>query len=784
MVSKLVVLENGMLQLSLQDEMLISPSPIGILVKDGVGYLPLFADTDGEKCRITYQTGEVTLLVQKKEGYWKLTLVALPEGAERFVFGPYKTAGVRHGAILGASWAESGAVVCMQSLMPKIDGGIGAELTLSSGERLSKPKAASADADGITLQCYAEDRSKEREFSYAGHVVGYGGNAKGRIKGLDDPDGKMEGGAVALLCASDAQMLLDKIEKMELAEGLPHPTYEGIYAKRNKRVSSAYMILSGELLPGEELIDIAGRAGLRCVYFSDLFGKWGHFTVNEQAYPGGAQSIAKLAECAAAANISIGTHNLSNFITTNDPYVTPVPHKELLAMDETVLMRDIDATDTEIFVADENNYTEPRPLNTVRIGDELITYTRFDGDRKCLLGCTRGAYGTHAAVHSKDAVVQRLWDHGYKTLFPSAALQGEMADRLADSLLACGITRTSFDGLEGCQYTGHGNYGTAEFVRRVLERCGENMICDASMTSNYLWHALAYCNWGEPWYDSARRGGSYVLRKNDQAFFKNNLIHPMMGWYKIFDAKGRFEATTPEDMEFILSRMAAFDAGIALTLNSRVVRKHGLFGEYLDLVRLWEEFRFEADIPEDVLEKMREEYTDWHLEQDGDGWRLTQLVLRRQDLDYGDQNVETEAGMIYQSGRTDEEEFWKYHSSIYDAGNSEWEIADPVRFRIRVGQSGHGRMKDLSFGGLHFSFTANGGDYLVYNGGRTLLHYDENFRLLEQLQGGEGTDMMLRPKMGMLLLDLCYATDRDEVARYELTEINARAVYRIERKKK
>ena len=784
MVSKLVVLENGTLQLSLRDEMLISPSPIGILVKDGVGYLPLFADTDGEKCRITYQTGEVTLLVQKKEGYWKLTLVALPEGAERFVFGPYKTAGERCGDMLGAAWRADGSVVCIQSLMPKIDGGIGDPITLETGERIAYKKAAVKCGEGFSLQCYAEDRSKDRIFSYGGHVVGYGGNAKGPIKGLEGPDGKMEGGAIALIAAQSADALLDVIEQMEVAEGLPQPKYEGVYAKRNKRVSSAFMILSGDVLPGEQLLKMAERAGLRCVYFSDLYDKWGHFIVNEQAYPGGAASIARLSERAAREKISIGTHNLSNFITTNDPYVTPVPHDELLVMDETKLTQDVGVGDTELWIADENNYNEPRPLNTVRIGDELITYARFDAQEKCLLGCTRGAYGTHAAAHKAGDGVKRLWDHGYRTLFPSAALQGEMADRLADSLLACGITRTSFDGLEGCQYTGNGNYGTAEFVRRVLERCGENMICDASMTSNYLWHALAYCNWGEPWYDSARRGGSYVLRKNDQAFFKNNLIHPMMGWYKVNDAKGKFEATTPENMEFMLSRMAAFDAGIALTLNSRVARNHGLFEEYLDLVRLWEEFRFEADIPADVLEKMREEYIDWHLEKEGDGWKLTQLVLRYQDLDYGDQNVETEAGMIYQSGRTDTQGEWKNHSSIYDAGNSEQDIEDPVHFRIRVGQRGHGKMKDLSFGGLRFSFTANGGDYLVYKGGTTLLHYDENFHLLEELQGGNRSDVMIRPKMGMLLLDLCYATDRDEVARYELTEINRRAIYRINRKKK
>ena len=785
-MSDLLILQSGMLCLTRGGEEVILSSPVGVLVKDGVGYLPLSAKNEGEVYRVQYAVGEVTLSMQQKEGYRKLTLLQVPADAERFVFGPYKTNGERYGEILGASWRADGSVVCIQSLMPKIDGGVGDPITLQTGAQIAQKEAAVQSADGITLQCYAQDRSKDRIYAYGGHVIGYGGNVKGPIKGLEGPDGKMEGGAIVLIAAQSADELLNVIEKMEVAEGLPHPKYEGVYAKRNKRVSSAYMIFSGDVLPGEQLVEMAERAGVRCVYFSDLYDKWGHFTVNERAYPGGAGAIAALAARAAKEKISIGTHNLSNFITTNDPYVTPVPHGELLVMDETVLVRDIDATDAEIFIADENNYNEPRPLNTVRIGDELITYDRFDAERKSLLGCVRGAYGTHSAAHVVGDRVKRLWDHGYKTLFPSAALQGEMAERLADSLLACGITRTSFDGLEGCQYPGHGNYGTAEFVRRVLARYGENMICDASMTTNYLWHALAYCNWGEPWYDSERRGGNFVMRKNNQEFFKNNLIHPMMGWYKVNDAKGKFEATTPEQMESILSRMAAFDAGIALTMNSRVVRNHGLFGEYLDLVRLWEEFRFEADIPAEVLEKLREEYNDWHLEKDGDGWILTQLILRRQDLEYGDQCITTEAGAIYQQGRTDEERGLKYHASIYPVPNPERGLDDPFRFRLRVGHKGHGSMQDLAFVNLHFHFTAKGGDYLVFDGGTTLKHYDEQFNLLEVVSGGDKPlpEEYLRPERDMHLIEMCYATDLDEAARYELTAITKRAEFRIGRKKK
>lgn len=118
-MSELLIVQDGRLQLTREGVQAVSLSPIGILVKDGVGYLPISAQCRAEECRVRYAVGEVWLLVQKKEGYWKLTLTALPEGAERFVFGPYQTAGVRYGEILGASWYADGSVACIQSLMPK-----------------------------------------------------------------------------------------------------------------------------------------------------------------------------------------------------------------------------------------------------------------------------------------------------------------------------------------------------------------------------------------------------------------------------------------------------------------------------------------------------------------------------------------------------------------------------------------------------------------------------------------------------------------------------------------
>ena len=88
------------------------------------------------------------------------------------------------------------------------------------------------------------------------------------------PDGHPRGASVALVYADGADGLLDAIEALELAEGLPHPTYKGEYVKRSKKAAALYLIIDDPKLTNEERIRYAGRAGASCVYFAGVLEKW------------------------------------------------------------------------------------------------------------------------------------------------------------------------------------------------------------------------------------------------------------------------------------------------------------------------------------------------------------------------------------------------------------------------------------------------------------------------------------------------------------------------------
>ena len=775
-MAEVILFPDGKLALRKNGKTFIKESYVGRAICGETVYTPTKLDVDQNVITLQYPCGEVKLSLTECDGYHKLTLLSIPENATNFVFGPYATNADTFGEILGAAWYEDGSAACIQSLMPKVEGGV------PNGKIANAATAAAQGADGVTLQCSVTDRTKPTVFDHLGYK-----NAL--VKPVPGPDGRMEGAAVALIAAENAEQLLDIISNMELAEGLPHPMFKGSYAKRDPRASGIYMIFEGSGVSAEQRIELAKRAGISCVYLADVFERWGHFPPNTGSYPGGIEELRAMSEKAWADGITLGIHTLSNFIHTTDEYVTPVPHEKLLVMDETVLTAPLGETDTVIYVRDANNFAR-YDMNVVRLGDELIEYERFNERTMCLTGCRRGAYGTKIGAYEEGCLLSRLWCHGYRTLFPDVELQEEMADNLARFIKACGIRRLSFDGLEGCSYNGTDQYGPAAYVRRVYEKVGSDLISDASIPGHYLWHSNAYYNWGEPWYDHVRRGGMHHYRVMNGAFFRRNLIPPMMGWYIVASCDGKYEATTPENFEFAVSRSAAFNAGLAVNFCDGVIDRHGYIEEFADMIRIWEDFRYRADIPQDVLLRLQEETGNWHLEKQGRGWLLTERILRHQDLSYGDREIKTEAGAIYRKEIAAVDGLVGHCSRIMlDAPYGEKE--EKIHFRIRVGHPGHGHLEDLAItrgfadeeltpDALRFKVTAEGGDYLEYRGGNELYHMDPHFKLKEVVHS-DGSPIVLQ-SCKMDHVTVTYLTDADPLATYMVTEIRRRNEFYITEK--
>ena len=734
----------GLLSMKAAGQVQIAPSPVGMACVGDTLYAPTGAEVSCDAVVLHFECGDVTLSRSvRPEGSLRLEVTGIDDGIKTFFFGPYVCPGTSEvGDIVGAAWHGDGSLVCIQSLNPKTVGQFSNADDMPAVNETGYPgpgrMAASMDGTDGILTCHADNFTRPRVIRSCAP-----GLRNVTTEAIPAPEGSIVGAAIILTRASSAQSMLGIISDIELSEGLPHPTLDGEWAKTSPHASDIYFSFGdGDM---ESQIRTVEKAGVKWIYFSDPFESWGHFDVSKDKYPGGEAEFKAAVDEALSHGINAGTHTLSNFIHTYDGYVTPVPHPGLLAWDPTPILEDMSSTSTEIRIGEALNYGRKMSLRVVRIGDELISFEDFDADRLCLTGCRRGAYGTAASGHPAGSVLTHLSDYAYGTLFPGHALQAEMAANIGRFMRTYGLRRMSFDGLEGCCYTGHGELGPNMFVKDVFDAAGGDLICDASATSHYRWHAMSYFNWGEPWYDSDRRGGNYNYRTGNVDYFHRNLLPGMLGWFKVCDSDRCFEPTLPETLDFIMSRTVAFQAGCLLSYSLEESPKAD---DYLESVRMWQDLRFNGAIPDEVRELMKPERTDWHLEESGDGWKLSEISIHDYDLRYTDRR-ET---LVQMESGTSAYQPWGWGGSshftncIIDRSSPSRDIpgvVEPAHLRVRVGTAEEkGQLHELALCGgwygsdiLVFDVTAEAGDYLEYRGGMVLYHYDRDYNLLETVEG-------------------------------------------------
>lgn len=536
-------------------------------------------------------------------------------------------------------------------------------------------------------------------------------------------DARIVGTKIALFGCPLGQVL-EMIEEIELSEDLPHPEFDGVWGKTSPVSTRSYLITDFSESTMAEAVHYTKLAGLHYVYHPDPFVSWGHFSLKPGSFPNGDEGLKACVEVAEAEDVYVGLHTLSNFTTLNDAYVTPVPDERLQLAGIARLASAVSADAQQIEVDDPAPFTASLFRHSARVGNELIEYEAVSESTPWkLLGVTRGVNGTLAAPHASGASIGRVWDHPYDVFFPNNELQDAYSERLSRLIATTGLKQISFDGLEGVYATGQDGYGVNRFVKQCYDGWGDEVINDASIVvPNYLWHIFTRFNWGEPW-GAATREGQLEWRLSNQRYFARNFIPPMLGWFLIRSASERFEATTPDEIEWVLSKAAGFGAGFALVADMAVLRRNGNSEALLKTVREWEAARQAGAFTPEQRERLCEPRGDWHLESTGEGsWRLYP-VARSKPL------VCSPAEL--QPGQP---------------GGSDWTLfnphaAQPLAFCMHVTPSygnGDASVKRPTFytDGAYMTFDTEvmADQYLVCDGDRTGKIYDCNWNLLKTVQ--------------------------------------------------
>lgn len=581
---------------------------------------------------------------------------------------------------------------------------------ISVGRFAPSARAATRVEGGAVLQfsCRRRDRVEYREVNGVKDCL---------VLPVQDEDAQIVGAKMGFFACRRADAL-ERIGRLELEQGLPHPMIEGQWGKVARGAMRSYLITSFGVESIDDVIEKAKLAGLRYIYHEHPFHSWGHFTWLEDAFPGGDASMREIVELCARHGIQVGVHTLTNFMNTHDAYVTPVPSPHLLKQGVLTLTRDIDDVQTDICIETSHYFDTPLTLNALQCENELITFgtCEEDGGEFVLKNCTRGAFGTTATAHGKIAPLYKLWDYPYNTLFPDLELQDAFCDRLVEIFNTTGLAQISFDGLEGCDYTGHDEYAHTRFSLRCFEGWDHTVINDASGLHHFTWHMNTRMNWGEPW-GEAMRTGQVEYRIKNQDFFRRNLFPRMLGWFLIRLADKKFECSSLEDIEWALSEAAGFDAGYAMSVSLPTLYLHGRIDALLSAMKHWDALRLADCFTAEQKEKLRDPSTEWHLEKaEGNEYRLYPMNITKP---YRCDLAELQPGQ---------------------PGGADWSVENPFEpgFSIRLKNEGEGSITDPSFktadGTVKFRCTVAENQYLLFDFNGTATLTDRNYTALQTVE--------------------------------------------------
>ena len=411
------------------------------------------------------------------------------------------------------------------------------------------------------------------------------------------------------------------------------------------------------------------------------------------------------------AGLDLGLVVVANRIPTSSKLVSPKPSKHLLKQGVLHLQLPMNDSQDEFAVYHSELFNIPSCINVLQIDDELITFRTMEttGNIHLLYHCVRGAFGTKRSAHKKDAPVYKLWDTPERTLLPDLELQDQMAQKKAKELAKTDVPLLIFNDLKSYGYGEKGDTAIGHFLD-TMHKYNPDKLLQADLLTPNAWHYLSRVNENELWSASMRTKIVETLTQK-QAFYQGQQMAWMIGNFPILLADKNRRATTLEELEWLLSKAAAFDAGFGLDVSATTLHKHGLTDEMLNTISIWETLRMNGTFSEAQKETFKDPYANWHIEKSDTAYLLYPQHISR-----------------------------RYFCNLTD---DQWEWNSPYKscYALQIAVEGKGSISDLGFttpnGFLYLPCTVKAGQYLFYCFNGEAYITDLNYNKIEEVLAEE-----------------------------------------------
>ncbi len=442
-------------------------------------------------------------------------------------------------------------------------------------------------------------------------------------------------GASFILVAAPREQFNEAIMEAERANDLPCPTVDEQWMRFSDRVRESYLFATSvHDADIDTLIDYAkmGGFGTLIILKNSWLANHGHFDVNLDSFPEGRDGLKRAVDKIHAAGLHAGVHVFGPSISSNDPYVTPVPDDRLASVPCPPLAEAVDAEAGVLTLTAQPETLPPKAARSrafpgyyLRLGDEIVAYADAEeGPPFRFVGCKRGALGTTAAAHDAGAEVKGLlaqW--GFLLVQPDSSLADELVDNFADVFNYCGFDMTYFDASDGLL----GGYGIDRWYYLNKMHLGywnaigrDDVLYQTSngTGSNICWHIIPR---------SASADGHGDIKGYLDGRWRGimgqaaNYTRSDIGWYYMF------KNVRPDQIEYVRAKALGLGGSVSVEASRASLEALPLARKTFEMLQRYEQCRLVDYFPQAVLDRLLEPGHDFRLLPEGDDdWQLFEAV--------------------------------------------------------------------------------------------------------------------------------------------------------------